>query len=95
MISGLPEWPQSQASLAEQMAELVAIAYRLGLHDAADAVKQMAGKLADLRYGCHVDLDPGQVPDGCVTDDGRLHDCIYAEPGMRKEQCQYWRIVSP
>ncbi len=76
------------------MAELVAIANRLGLHDAADAVKQMAGNLADLRYGCHVDLEPDQQPDGCVIDDGRYHDCLYAKQGMRKEQCQYWRIVS-
>lgn len=90
----LPAWPQSQDSLAIQMANLVLVANRLGLYDAADAVKQMATKLDQVKYGCHVDLYDVEQPDDCVIDSGRHHDCIYAKKGMRKEQCKYWRIVA-
>ena len=90
----LPAWPQSQASLSAQMASLIQVANRLGLYDAADAVKQTTGKLEDLHYGCHVELEHGAVPDGCVIDTGDYADCIYAKEGMRKEQCKYWRIVT-
>ncbi len=93
-LQSLPAWPQSQESLSAQMGALVQIANRLGLHDAADAVKQMTPKLDTLRYGCHVELDPGAEPDGCVIDTGDHYDCIHAKPGMIKEQCKYWRIVT-
>jgi hypothetical protein len=94
-LHNLPAWPQSQESVTDQLASLVLIANRLGLYDAADAVKQMSGNIPPLKYGCHVDLEPHQEPDGCVIDDGNFHNCVYAKPGMRKEQCKYWRIVSP
>ncbi len=55
-LNKLPAWPQSQASLADQMADLIRVANRLGLYDAADAVRQMAPKIGEVRYGCHVDL---------------------------------------
>ena len=90
----LPAWPQSQDSLAIQMANLVLVANRLGLYDAADAVKQMATKLDQVKYGCHVDLYDVEQPDDCVIDSGRHNDCIYAKEGMRKEQCEYWRVVA-
>ena len=41
-------------------------------------------------YGCHCDLDTGEQPYGCVIDDGRNNDCIYANEGMKKEDCMYW-----
>ena len=91
-LSKLPAWPQSQEPLADQMADLISVANRLGLHDAADAVKQMAQNIGDLRYGCHVDLEPGMFPTSCVIDEGLFSDCFYARKGMRKEQCEYWRI---
>jgi len=47
------------------------------------------------RYGCHCDLEPHMQPDGCVIDDGRPQDCIYAAGAGRKERCEYWRIVVP
>ena len=94
-LSQLPVWPQRQDSLADQMADLVRIANRLGFYDAADAVTQLSGKLGSVRYGCHVDLEEGQEPDGCVIDTNNHHDCIYAKDGMRKEQCEYWRICTP
>ena len=90
----LPAWPQSQDSVSEQLAHLIQVANRLGLYDAADAVKQMASNLEELAYGCHVDLEQGADPDGCVIDTGDLHYCVYAKEGMKKEQCEYWRIVT-
>jgi hypothetical protein len=90
----LPAWPQSQDSLSAQMASLIQVANRFGLYDAADAVKQMTGKLEYLHYGCHVDLEQGEVPDGCVIDIGDYNGCIHATKGMRKEQCKYWRIAA-
>ena len=94
-LRALPSWPQSQDSLATQKSGLIQVANRLGLYDAADAVKQMAAKLDQVKYGCHVVLCEGIEPDGCVIDTGEIHDCIYAKEGMRKEQCEYWRIVIP
>lgn len=29
----------------------------------------------------------------CVIDSHDYEDCIYAKPGMRKEQCEYWRVI--
>jgi hypothetical protein len=94
-LTKLPTWPQSQDSLAAQIGELIQIANRLGLFDAADAVKQMAKKLDQVKYGCHVEIYDGMEPDECVIDTGDFDDCIYAKEGMRKEQCCYWRVVTP
>ena len=94
-LTKLPSWPQSQDSLAGQIADLILIANRLGLFDAADAVKQMATKLDQVKYGCHVEICQGVEPDECVIDTGDFDDCIYAKEGMRKEQCCYWRVVAP
>ena len=52
-LHDLPAWPQSQESVTDQLASLVLIANRLGLYDAADAVKQMSGNIPQLKYGCH------------------------------------------
>lgn len=94
-ITQLPVWPQRQDALSSQIADLIVIANRLGLHDAADAVKQMVPNLSEVKYGCHVDLEPGQEPDDCVIDTGDLFNCIYAKESMRKEQCKYWKICTP
>jgi hypothetical protein len=93
-LQNLPSYPQSQESVAEQLASLVLVANRLGLYDAADAIKQMSGRLPELKYGCHVDLEKGEMPDECVIDTGALCNCVFAKEGMRKEQCKYWRIVT-
>ena len=60
--------------------------FRAVVHALAEAVK----------YGCHCDIESmgdDFVPDGCVIDSGRFHECIYAEPGMVKEQCIYWKAI--
>jgi len=47
------------------------------------------------RYGCHFDLEPHMHPDGCVIDDDRRHDCIYAIRGIQdKTQCDWWRPIT-
>lgn len=97
-LKDLPILPQRQDSLAAQLSDLRDVANRLGLHDASDALRQAFGetmRLADtrIRYGCHCDIEPGQEPDGCVIDEGRPQDCIYAPKAGRRERCEYWRIV--
>lgn len=94
-LQELPAFPQSQESLSRQIAILIKVANRLGLYDAADAVSQLTPRLDEVKYGCHVDLEEGVQPDGCVIDEDRHHQCIYAKQGMRKEQCKYWRIIQP
>lgn len=91
-LSFIPQLPQRQDSLAEQLDDLRAIANRLGLYDAADALLAIYGKMDILRYGCHCDLEPHMQPDDCVIEESGY--CIYAKPGMRKEQCKYWRIIT-
>lgn len=44
-------------------------------------------------YGCHCDLEPDMKPDGCVIDEGRPQDCVYARRIERKEQCEYWQPI--
>lgn len=52
----------------------------------------------DLNYGCFCDLwacVPGTKPDGCVIDQDRRQDCIYAKDHERKETCKYWQAWTP
>lgn len=48
-------------------------------------------------YGCHVDLDPHMKPDGCVLDEGRPQDCVYAKKiireGKGRDDCEYWKPI--
>lgn len=48
-------------------------------------------------YACHCDLELGMPPDGCVIDEGRPQDCVYAPPlldaGKDKTACHYWLPV--
>ena len=93
-IEELPVWKQRQDSVSEQLADLKIVANRLGFYDAADVISQWSENLPELKYGCHCDLEDGQEPDGCVIDSNRFCDCVYAKPNMRKEQCEYWKIVT-
>ena len=95
-IHDLPSMPQRQDSTADQMVDLIAVANRLGMFDAADVVTQMAKNLPETKYGCYCDLEEGEIPDGCVIDEGKFENyCIYAKKGMRKEQCKCWQIIKP
>lgn len=95
VLDNLPALPQRQDSLQEQLSDLRVIANRLGMYDAADAIAQIHGNVGIVIYGCHLDLEDGQEPDDCVIDSGRHSDCTYAKPGMRREQCPYWRVKTP
>lgn len=47
-----------------------------------------------VRYGCHCDLEPHMEPDGCVLDEGKPENCVYARrPGATKEGCEYWKPI--
>ena len=54
----------------------------------------MPERIVTIRYGCHVDLEEDQEPDDCVINTGTMDECIYAKPGMRPEQCEYWRVIA-
>ena len=58
-----------------------------------------AALAAPVPHGCHVDLDleEGMEPDGCVLDEGRPDNCIYARrlhrEGKDKTACEYWKPI--
>lgn len=68
---------------------------------AAELLRQAGWSIeppADLRFGCHVELwsmPEGTEPDGCVIDDRDRSSCIYASDVQHKEQCRYWRRITP
>ena len=95
-LAKIPAIKQRQDSVLEQLADLRLVANKLGMYDAADAISQLfeTKGLESLLYGCHCDLDPGMEPDECVIESGDLNNCIHAKKGMRKEQCEYWRIIA-
>lgn len=85
-LSTIPVRPQRQDSVSAQLEDLRAVANRLGMHDAADAIGQMFPRLNKLEYGCLVDWDTDNIiDDTCVMDVGAPHMCIYAKAGMRRE----------
>jgi hypothetical protein len=48
----------------------------------------------DERWGCHVDLDPGQNPDACVLDTQEPDQCTHARElfgGEGRSGCKYWQ----
>lgn len=49
---------------------------------------------AGVKFGCFVDLEEGQAPDGCVIDDVLSGICIYAKRHKTREGCPYWREVT-
>lgn len=46
-----------------------------------------------IRYGCHLELEEGMEPDGCVKDCGDEGGCIYARRHRSREACKYWMPV--
>lgn len=91
-LDKIPAFPQRQDSVSDQMADLKIVANRLGMHAAADAINQLMPRLPELKYGCHI--EPWEeMFYTCVCDEGEYDQCIFAKEGMRKEQCEYWRII--
>ena len=97
ILDNVKPLPQRQDSTIEQLVDLKQVACKLGMFDAADAIDQLfkTNKVKNIKYGCHCDLEPVMEPDGCVIDENEHHKCIYAKFGMRKEQCEYWKIIIP
>lgn len=92
-LTKIPAFPQRQDSVSAQLEDLRLVANRLGMYDAADAISQMFPRLEELKYGCTVDwATEGIVDETCVIDEGAVHTCHYAKDGMRREQCEYWRL---
>lgn len=91
-LDKIPVLEKRQDSVSDQMADLKMVANKLGMHDAADAIAHLMPRLPDLKYGCHIEPWDGIFPT-CVIDDGELYECVYANDGMRKEHCEYWRII--
>lgn len=46
-----------------------------------------------VRYGCHLELNMGEMPDDCVKDYGDNKACIYARRHRTREGCRYWLPV--
>jgi hypothetical protein len=93
----IPVQTQRQDSAAAQLSDLRLVASRLGMYDAADAISQIfkLDLVDSVVYACHYKIGVGEPVDiTCVIDIECHYDCIYAEKGMRREQCEYWRIVS-
>ena len=61
------------------------------------AMNEQAPTRKGVKYGCHVELEPGQEPDSCVIDSGDIEDCIHAErltkQGKGRNDCEYWRPI--
>lgn len=56
-------------------------------------IETMPEESEEQKYGCHCDLEDGDTPDECVIDRCDYEDCIFANRGIKKEQCEYWRII--
>jgi hypothetical protein len=78
-IQKLPQMHQTQDPLNDQLKDLISVANRLGLYDAADVVeKLLKNDKKNEKYGCHCKLEDDGIPDDCVIDRGDFDDCIYA-----------------
>ena len=69
-------------------------------HDNDDLLNR-ASSLLEVR-NCWLDdgvVEISALPDTCVLDEGRVHDCIYAEElvrtGKGKLDCRYWNAGRP
>jgi hypothetical protein len=93
ILTDIPSKPQRQDSVLEQLADLQLVANRLGMYDAADAIRQWCKDIPELHYGCHCDLEDGMQPDSCVLETHEGY-CIHSEIIDRKEQCEYWQIIN-
>lgn len=61
--------------------------------DWAELIVSEAKEKLKERWGCHCDLCDGEEPDECVIDIDRRNDCVYAQRGIKKEECEYWRKI--
>ncbi len=57
------------------------------------ALAKLAAQSRGVRYGCHIDLGPGEDPDGCVIDMDARTDCTRGKRHKTREGCPYWRPI--
>lgn len=78
--------------------ELAAWRKRFAQHEYRPQDDCIALKLGNVRHGCHVDLYPGQKPDGCVFDQANHSDCNIAmrlnAENKGKLDCEYWKPIT-
>lgn len=80
-------------SAMEEVKEAEAFLRKIQQQERREELEVDAG---GAKWGCHVDAMPDNFePDGCVIDEGRRGDCVYASDVKRKEQCKYWRRITP
>jgi hypothetical protein len=48
---------------------------------------------AGIKYGCHVDLEDGSVPDNCVKDEEGDGGCIHAPQHRKREGSRWWQPI--
>ena len=58
------------------------------------AKAKRAAQAAGVKYGCHVDLEEGMRPDGCVLDSGDTSGCVYAYRHRTREGCPHWHKIA-
>lgn len=93
----IPQQPQRQDSVTDQLRDLQHVANRLGMYDAADAIKGLLVgtqvKTAKIKCGCHIELDEGMVPDDCVINMRMRHLCSKALYIGKPEDCEHWHPI--
>lgn len=79
---------------ANEIARRLNITYNGQLSGADVHLQQNDGQV----FGCYCDLEDDMEPDGCVIDDGRVSDCIFAvrlqKDGKGRNDCKEWRPVT-
>ncbi len=96
ILENVPVLAMREDSVEDQIKDLIIIGNKMGLSGAVSALEQLFStmKLEDLRYGCYCDTDPNGIPfEDCVIDNGKLYNCIHAIEGIKKEQCEYWKLI--
>jgi hypothetical protein len=61
-LSQVPNLPQRQDDITSQLHDIIAVANRLGMCDAADAIQALYPRLNELKYGCHVEFEINPSP---------------------------------
>ena len=94
----MPEMNTLQTAAQQALKALAGYRRHIGDTQPCDAEIALQAALEQpIPHGCHVDLDPGMKPDGCVLDENRPEKCVYARRLVReggdKTTCEYWQPI--
>jgi hypothetical protein len=97
-MSDLKKAAQQALEALEFMADEWGFTQKANRPERWQAIEALRAALAQpVPHGCHVDLEEGMDPDGCVLDEGRPSNCIYARclvrEGKGKTDCEYWQPI--